>query len=160
MTGSKNGQNVRLQGIAVSPGIIIGKARLVDRSEQKIVYQYLVNENDLTREVERFKNALQATREQITTIKNKMPEQLKQHAFILDTHQMIIDDSMVSDATVKTILEEKINAEWALKKSVQKINKIFSEIEDEYIKGRATDVENVAERILRNLAERIRRACL
>jgi phosphoenolpyruvate-protein phosphotransferase (PTS system enzyme I) len=152
MTGNKNGQNVRLQGIAVSPGIIIGKARLIDRSEQKIVYQYLVNENDLAREVERFKNALQATREQIISIKNKMPEQLKQHTFILDTHMMIIDDSMVSDATVKTILEEKINAEWALKKSVQKINKIFSEIEDEYIKGRATDVENVAERILRNLA--------
>jgi len=152
MTENKNGQNVRLQGIAVSPGIIIGKARLVDRSEQKIVYQYLVNESDLAREVERFNNALQVTREQIAVIKNKMTEQLKQHAFILDTHLMIINDSMVSDATVKTILEEKINAEWALKKSVQKINKIFSEIEDEYIKGRATDVENVAERILRNLA--------
>jgi phosphoenolpyruvate-protein phosphotransferase (PTS system enzyme I) len=152
MTENKCGDNVRLQGIAVSPGIIIGKARLIDRSEQKIVYKYLVNENDLAREVERFQNALQATREQITTIKNKMPEQLKQHAFILDTHLMIIDDSMVSDATVKNILEEKINAEWALKKSIQKINKIFSEIEDEYIKGRVTDVENVAERILRNLA--------
>jgi phosphoenolpyruvate-protein phosphotransferase (PTS system enzyme I) len=152
MTDNKCGENVRLQGIAVSPGIIIGKARLIDRSEQKIVYQYLVSENDLEREVERFKKALAVTKEQITAIKNNMPEQLKQHAFILDTHLMIIDDSMISDTTVKNIVEEKINAEWALKKSVQKINKIFSEIEDEYIRGRVNDVENVAERILRNLA--------
>jgi phosphoenolpyruvate-protein phosphotransferase (PTS system enzyme I) len=152
MTENKNGDNVRLQGIAVSPGIIIGKARLIDRSEQKIVHQYLVNDNDLAREVERFKNALQVTKEQITSIKSNMPEQLKQHAFILDTHLMIIDDSMVTDATIKTIQEDKINAEWALKKSVQKLNKIFSEIDDEYIRGRITDVENIAERILRNLA--------
>jgi len=152
MTNNKNGQNVRLQGIAVSPGIIIGKARLVDRSKQKIVYQYIVNENDLNREVERFRNALQATRDQIAAVKNTMPEQLKQHAFILEAHLMILDDSMVADSTVKAIMEEKINAEWALKKSVQKVNKIFNEIDDEYIRERFSDVENVAERILRNLA--------
>jgi phosphoenolpyruvate-protein phosphotransferase (PTS system enzyme I) len=144
--------NIRLQGIAVSPGIIIGKARLVDRSKQKIVYQYLINEAELTHEVERFRNALSVTKEQITSIKNNMPDQLKHHAFILDTHLLILDDSMVSEATVKTIMEEKINAEWALKKSVQKINKIFKEIDDEYIRERFSDVENVAERILRNLA--------
>jgi len=152
MTNNRNGQNIRLQGIAVSPGIIIGKARIVDRSKQKIVYQYIVNANDLNREVERFKDAIQATRDQITAVKNNMPEQLKQHAFILEAHLMILDDNMVTDATVKNIFEEKINAEWALKKSVQKINKVFNEIDDEYIRERFSDVENVAERILRNLA--------
>ncbi len=152
MTNNKNGRNIRLQGIAVSPGIIIGKARLVDRSKQKIVYQYIVNAKDLDREVERFKNALQATREQISAVKSNMPEQLKQHAFILEAHLMILDDSMISDATIKAIVEEKINAEWALKKSVQKVSKIFNEVADEYIRERFSDVENVAERILRNLA--------
>jgi len=152
MTNNKNGRNIRLQGIAVSPGIIIGKARLVDRSKQKIVYQYIVNAKDLDREVERFTNALQATREQISAVKSNMPEQLKQHAFILEAHLMILDDSMISDATVKAIVEEKINAEWALKKSVQKVSKIFNEVADEYIRERFSDVENVAERILRNLA--------
>jgi len=152
MTDNQRAENIKLQGIAVSPGIIIGKARLVDRSKQKIVYQYLIDEKDLNREVERFRNALLVTKQQIAAVKNNMPEQLKQHAFILDTHLMILDDSMVSEATTKTIVEEKINAEWALKKSVQKINKIFSEIEDEYLRDRSNDVENVAERILRNLA--------
>jgi len=152
MTNNNCADNRRLQGIAVSSGIIIGKARLVDRSKQKIVYQSLINEKDIAREVERFRNALLVTKQQITSVKNNMPDLLKQHAFILDTHLMILDDSMVSEATTKTIVEEKINAEWALKKSVQKINKIFSEIEDEYLRDRSNDVENIAERILRNLA--------
>jgi len=155
MTNNKNGKNIRLQGIAVSPGIIIGKARLVDRSKQKIVYQYIVNEKDLNREVERFKNALQVTKDQISAVKNNLPEQLKQHAFILEAHLMILDDNMVMDATIKAIMEEKINAEWALKKSVQKVSKIFNEVADEYIRERFSDVENVAERILRNLAGKV-----
>ena len=50
-------ENIKLTGIAVSPGIVIGKARLVDRSKQKIIYQYLINENEIQREVERFQKA-------------------------------------------------------------------------------------------------------
>jgi phosphoenolpyruvate-protein phosphotransferase (PTS system enzyme I) len=144
----------KLRGIAVSPGIIIGKARLVDRSRVKILYQYLVNEQQASREVDRFKEALHAAKEQIVAVKNKMPEQLRQHAFILDTHLMIMDDSMFSKATIQTIQREKINAEWALKKSVQNIERLFTQIEDHYIKERIVDVQYVAERVLRNLVGR------
>ncbi len=152
MTDLINIKNTRLQGIAVSQGIIIGRARLIDRSKQKIVYQYLINEKEIDREVERFKEALKLTKEQIIDLKNRMSDKIKEHSFILDAHLMIVDDSMVSDATFKTIMEEKINAEWALKKSVQKIRQLFEEIDYEYIRNRINDVENLAERILRNLA--------
>jgi phosphotransferase system enzyme I (PtsI) len=152
MTESRVGRGKKLKGIAVSPGIIVGKARLVDRSRVKILYQYLIGEQQLKREVERFKEALEAAKQQIGDLKNKMPDQIKRHAFILDTHLMILEDSMFSTATINAILEEKINAEWALKKSVQNIGKVFAQIEDAYIKERMTDVEYVAERVLRNLA--------
>ena len=141
-----------IKGIAVSPGIIIGKVRLVDRSKQKIIYQYLINEKEINREVDRFKDALDFTKSQIIALKNGMSDQIKEHSFILDAHLMIVDDNMISDATINTILEEKINAEWALKKSVQKIRQLFEEIDYEYIRDRINDVENVAERILRNLS--------
>jgi phosphotransferase system enzyme I (PtsI) len=141
-----------LRGIAVSPGIIIGKARLVDRSKVKIFYQYLVNNDQLNREVERFKDAVHATETQLNSLKNGMPEQLKGHAFILDSHLMILKDSMLYDSTVKRILDEKINAEWALKKSLEDIREIFDQVDDEYISNRINDVENVTEKILRNLS--------
>lgn len=152
MTEQLTTENVYLSGIAVSPGIVIGKARLVDRSKQKIIYQYLINESEINREVERFKKALALTKEQILSLKNHMSDRIKEHSFILDSHLMIVDDNMISDATIEIILEERINAEWALKKSVQKIRQIFDQIDYEYIRDRINDVENVVERILRNLS--------
>lgn len=142
----------KLKGIGVSPGIIIGKARLLDRSRVKIFYQYLLSDEQVNSEEKRFREALDTTREQIITLKNKIPDQVKKHAFILDTYLMVMNDSMFYDSTIDTIVNEKINAEWALKKSVQKIRQIFEQIEDEYIRERINDVEDVAERILRNLA--------
>lgn len=142
----------KLKGIAVSPGIIIGKAHLIDRSRVKILYQYLISDQQVNKEVERFKDALGAAKDQITHLKNRMPEQIKKHSFILDSHLMIMDDSMFFNATINSILSEKINAEWALKKSVQSIENLFSQIDDPYIKERIVDVEYVAERVLRNLA--------
>ena len=121
----------KLNGIAVSPGITIGKSRFIDRSRAKIFYQYLINDEQVDGEVERFKEALNLTKEQIITLKNSMPDQIKKHAFILDAHVMILDDSMFSDSTVSTILNEKINAEWALKRSTQNIRQLFDQIEDE-----------------------------
>lgn len=152
MTGRRLEKGNNLQGIAVSPGIIIGKVRLVDRSRVKILYQYLISDEQVSREVRRFKKALNATRKQILSYKKKMPEQIKEHAFILDTQLMIMDDAKLSESTVDTITTEKMNAEWALKKSVQEIRQLFEQMDNGYIKERISDVEYVAERILRNLS--------
>ncbi len=141
-----------LRGIAVSPGIIIGKAHLVDRSKVKILYQYLVDGEQLKREVDRFNQALKLTEAQLIKVKNGMPEQVKEHAFILDSHLMILKDKKLSDSTIEKILEDRINAEWAVKRSLEEIRQVFEQIEDAYISSRFSDVEYVTERIIRNLS--------
>ena len=153
MTKQEPGQQKTLKGIAASPGIIIGKAHLVDRSKVKILYQYLIDERELEKEVERFREALRITEDQLIKVKNQMPDQVKEHAFILDSHLMILKDRKVTDYTIERILDEKINAEWALKKSIEEIKEIFEQIDDDYISSRINDVELVADRILRNLSE-------
>jgi phosphotransferase system enzyme I (PtsI) len=152
MTSPRSEKGNTLKGIAVSPGIIIGKVRLVDRSRVKILYQYLISNEQVSREVKRFKKALSSTRKQILSLKKKMPEQIKEHAFILDTQLMIMDDPKISESTVDTIRSEKMNAEWALKNSVQEIRQLFEKMANGYIQERIHDVEYVAERILRNLS--------
>ena len=114
-----------LKGIAVYPGIVIGKAHLVDRSKVKILYQYLVNTEHLNDEVERFEEALRVVEKEMLSLKNGMAEKLDDLGFILDSHLMILKDSMLRDSTIRTILDEKINAEWALKKSLDKIREVF-----------------------------------
>lgn len=146
------GEQKRLRGIAVSPGIIIGKAHLVYRSRVKILYQYLIRDEQLNKEVKRFEKALSITEKQILNLKNRMPDQVKEHSFILDSCSMILKDSMLTDSTIQRILNDKINAEWALQKSVEDISQVFDQIDDDYIKSRINDVENVTERVLRNLS--------
>jgi len=141
-----------LRGIPVYPGIVIGKARLVDRSRVKIMYQYLMDDDRVHHEAERFERAVRTVEKQLLAIKNGVPGKVKDHSFILDSHLLILKDSMLYQSTMDRILGEKINAEWALKKSLEELTEIFSEIEDEYISNRIGDVENVTERILRTLA--------
>ena len=152
MTDNRGASPKELRGIGVSPGIIIGKAHLVDRPRVKIQYQYIIDDKKLGVEVDRFKEALLITEEQLANLKNRMPDHVKEHAFILDSHLMILKDTMLTDATVQKIQTQKINAEWALKKSLQEISQIFDQIDDEYISSRINDVENVVDRILRNLS--------
>ena len=147
VAGQKN-----MKGVAVSSGIIIGKAHLVDRTKTKILYKYLINDEEVNSEVERFENALLTTEQQLVRLKNGMSEHVKEHSFILDSHLMILKDLMLKDSTIKRILDEKINVEWALKKSLVAIRQNFEQIDDDYISNRINDVEYVTERIFRNLS--------
>jgi len=150
--GQNESQKKVLQGIPVSAGIVIGKAHLVDRSRVKIYYHYLVDEAQVKKELDRLLEAIRKTEEQLINLRNRMPDHIKQHGFIIDSHLMILHDGMLTDAAQERILNEKINAEWAVSKSLNNIRKMFGEIDDEYIRTRLLDVENVTERILRNLS--------
>ena len=152
MTGDSRAKTKTLHGVPVHAGIVIGKAHLVDRPRAKILYQYIVDDGQVEKEIERFKDAVKTVEDQLIAVKNGMPEKVKDHSFILDSHLMMLKDSMFRDATIKKIHNEKINAEWAVKKSLQEIREVFGQIEDDYIRNRISDVENVTERILRTLS--------
>jgi len=152
MTKRQNKNQLKLTGIAVSSGIAIGKVRVIERTKARITYQYLINNDQIKQNVQRFKDALNTTENQLITLKNHMPDIIKEHGFIIDSHLMILKDSMLTESTINRILDEKIGAEWALKQSLEEIRQIFNQIEDEYISSRINDVENVTERILWNLS--------
>jgi phosphotransferase system enzyme I (PtsI) len=65
---------------------------------------------------------------------------------------MILRDRLLYDETLRLIREEKLNAQWALTRSLLKAHEIFRGLEDEYIQSRVADVDAVGERVLRNLA--------
>lgn len=143
-----------LKGIAVSPGIAIGKALHIDRSKIRVVYEYLMSDEQVAAEIVRFKGAVEQARLDLLAIKKEIPEELKEHCSIIGSHLLILKDKMLYDQTLQIIAEEKINAEWALKKSLKKTQAVFERIKDEYIRGRFHDVEFVTERLLRVLTGR------
>jgi phosphotransferase system enzyme I (PtsI) len=140
-----------MKGFPVSPGIVIGRAHHLDRSKTQIFHRKLLNRKEVDGEIDRFKHAVDMAKEQIRTFRSNIPEQVEGYAFVLDTHSMILEDSLLFDSTLKRIQKEKINAGWALERSVNKIHRLFKEVEDDYIGRRMDDVDSVSERVLRNL---------
>jgi phosphotransferase system enzyme I (PtsI) len=143
--------NKFLHGIAASPGIVVGKAFLVDRSKVRLP-QKKIDGSRVEEEVERFQKAIQQSRKQLREIKERILDpQVRHHAFILDVHLMILDDEMLIRDTVETIRKKKVNAEWALDLTLERLDAAFHAIEDEYLKERRNDLQYVSTRIFRNL---------
>ena len=140
-----------LRGIGGSPGICIGKAYLVDREGVDVVQRYAVDGKDLAKEKKRFKAAVQKAKEELHHIIKSTPEEFQQHADILETHVVLLKDKMLYARAIEIIENEKINAEWALKKSVSGLKRMFRDMTDPYLRQRAEDIVHVSDRILRNL---------
>jgi len=140
-----------LKGIGVAPGIAIGKAYRVDRNKVSLVYYYLPSPAQTKREKDRFDAAVDRAEADLKEIRAKMAGEFPEHVHIIDTHIHILRDKMLYDETIRIIEEQQINAEWALRQSLENAQHIFAKIDDEYIRSRFSDVDFVAERVLENL---------
>ncbi len=132
----------------------MGRALHIDRSKIKVVYEHLTGDEQVAAERMRFEQAVEQARLDFLAVKKEIPEELKEHCSIIDSHLLILKDKMLHDQTLQIIAEERINAEWALKKSLKKSQAIFERIKDEYIRNRFHDVEFVTETLLRVLTGR------
>jgi phosphotransferase system enzyme I (PtsI) len=143
--------NKFIQGIGASPGIIIGKAYLIERFKVRLP-QKRIDPEQVEEEVNRFLNAIQESKNQLTEIKEKILDtEVRKHSFILEVYLMILDDEMLLQDTADTIRKKKVNAEWALDFTLEKLDTAFKAIEDEYLRERRSDLHYVAARIFRNL---------
>jgi phosphotransferase system enzyme I (PtsI) len=143
--------NKFIQGIGASPGILIGKAYLIERSKVRLP-QKRIQPDQVEEEVKRFLKAILESRDQLTEIKEKILDpEVRRHSFILDVHLMILDDKMLIQDAVDTIRKRKVNAEWALDLTLEKLDMVFNTIDDEYLRERRSDLHYVSTRVFRNL---------
>ena len=146
--------NKSIHGIGASPGIITGRAFLLERFKVRLP-QKRINPSQVDKEVERFHRAIEMSRDQLLEVKEKILDpEVRQHTFILDVHLMILDDEMLIQNTVENIRRRKINSEWALDLTLGKLDAAFKAIEDEYLRERRSDLHYVSSRVFRNLMGR------
>lgn len=150
----ENGQNQHaklFKGIGASPGVVIGRAYLLDR-RKVVVAGMRIEDVSVKEEITRFKRAVDLSKDQLIGLRKRLGKDIgRSHLYILDTHIMLLEDKMLLDGTMKRIKEGRINAEAALKETIESIGRKFDAIEDEYLRERKHDVEQVGERILRSL---------
>jgi phosphoenolpyruvate-protein phosphotransferase (PTS system enzyme I) len=141
-----------LKGIGVSPGIVIGKAHLFDRFDARVSFYRLRDKDLVSEETKRFRAALKESEKQLLEIRNKLRELAgREPLYIIDVHLLILRDKMFVNHTVQYIKDLCINAEWAIKMTIDRYRDIFEKVEDEYLKGRISDIRYVGQMITRNL---------
>ncbi len=140
-----------LHGKGVSSGIAIGRAFVIKR-ERISVPEYAVPKELVEEEVARFLAAVASTRAELSEIRNHIPADAPlEAASFIDTHLLILSDTMVSEAPIDDIREQQWNAEFALKTQSDRLIAVFEAMEDPYLRNKKIDVAQVVERVLRNL---------
>jgi phosphotransferase system enzyme I (PtsI) len=138
---------IALSGLAVSRGIAIGKARVLQHGQLDIA-EYVLPPQHIDSEIARFNQALETAREQLRIIRNQIPKQTPQDiAAFIDTHLLMLQDEALSSAPVALIRHHRCNAEWALKLQQDALVQVFDAMEDPYLRTRRDDVEHVVRRV-------------
>jgi len=141
----------RFHSAATSPGIAIGHAhRVLNRGTPSL--RTWIKDLDVDLEVGRFRNAIQSSKEQLDKIQAKMcrfqgQDQIK----IIESYRLFLQDDMLVATTIDHIIKYKINAEWALDKTLAHLKLSFINVDEEFFKERQQDIDYVGRRVMDNL---------
>ena len=139
-------------GLPVSRGVAIGRAVLVASSRVDVAH-YFIDDERVESEVLRLRSARDAVANELTTLQRDLPpEAPAELSALLDVHLMLLHDDTLIGATKQWIHERHYNAEWALSAQLEVLARQFDEMEDEYLRERKADLEQVVERMLRAMA--------
>ena len=140
--------SIQVFGLPVSRGVAIGRAVLVASSRVDVAHYY-VEAGMIESEVQRLRAARDLVVEELTALKGDVPEDAHDELVaLLDVHLMLLQDETLADATRQWIVERHYNAEWALSSQLEVIARQFDEMEDEYLRDRKADLEQVVERVI------------
>ncbi|EFU84561.1 phosphoenolpyruvate-protein phosphotransferase [Staphylococcus lugdunensis M23590] len=138
-----------INGIAASDGVAIAKAYLLVEPDLSFTNEKIT---DIDAEINKFKNAVEASKIELTKIRNNAEKQLgADKAAIFDAHLLVLDDPELIQPIEDKISNEKVNAPQALNEVTSQFITIFESMDNEYMKERAADIRDVSKRLLAHI---------
>lgn len=142
---------ITLEGKSVYGGIAIGKIAFYKRNEITIKRCHV---EDTKREVKRFEEAKVKASQELQELHDKAVEDVGEaNAMIFEIHQMMLEDLDYVESIVNIITTQEVNTEYAIGTTADNFAAMFQAMDDAYMQGRAADVRDVSERLLRVLSE-------
>jgi len=142
---------LRCKGLGVSDGVELGRVLRFQEGTRE-VYRAEIAEADLERERRRFRAAVRLSRRQLEAIKDRAEKEFgRGHAYIFDAHLLFLQDAKLTRDVEDFIVKERSNAEWAAKVVGDGLLSMYTQINDEYLRERGSDIEDVIQRLLANL---------
>ncbi|MFA7677408.1 MAG: phosphoenolpyruvate--protein phosphotransferase [Candidatus Omnitrophota bacterium] len=140
---------IKLKGIAVSSGIGIGKALLLSKDDISIPHQK-ISHSEISREIYRLEEALIETRREISDLQSKISKEIGfDHGRIFEAHFLVLEDRVLIEDVIKQIKNKLVNVEYAFSQSVKKYIGTLLKLNDEYLRERVVDIEDISRRVLR-----------
>jgi len=142
---------IKLKGIAAASGISIGVAHKIGR-EEYIVPEHSITDAEIPLQIQIFEEALIKTRREIIELQKRISSEMGQdEAQIFDAHLLVLEDRMLIEEVISRLKKDRLNVAFIFQEVLKKYVSVFSKIEDEYLKERIADINDVGKRILRNL---------
>ena len=144
----------KLKGIAVSSGVCIGKAYCMGREDFPIPKRKITHDQ-ISREIYRLEEALIETRREVSALQRGIAAVLDfDHAKIFEAHLLVLEDRVLIEDVIQQIKDKKVNAEYAFSQSIKKYVDTLLKLDDEYLRERVIDIEDVARRVLRKFLKK------
>lgn len=144
---------VMISGILASPGIAFGKALLL-KEEDIIIQRKKITVDLVNKEVERFITGRAKAAAQLAAIKTTTSNTLgEEQAAIFDGHLMLLEDHELEQDILAMIKEDLSSAEYAVYSVIETQAQALEELDDEYLKERASDFRDICKRLLRNILD-------
>ncbi|MFO1218168.1 MAG: phosphoenolpyruvate--protein phosphotransferase [Burkholderiaceae bacterium] len=145
--------SIQVFGLPVSRGVAIGRAVLVASSRVDVAH-YFIDEPRVAHEIDRLRHARDVVAAELALLKRELPaEAPAELPALLDVHLMLLHDEALTSATKHWIAARHYNAEWALSAQLEVMARQFDEMDDEYLRERKADLEQVVERLLRAMSK-------
>src|SRR5918996_3512631 len=142
----------RLKGIGVSAGLAVGPALVAIQRTQ--VIRFPIAPDRVARELSALERARVRSHEQVEQIRRRILD-LKggDLAAIFDAQLLMLDDPMLVGRAATIVCEERVNAEWAVQRTLDEIAAVFNDVDDPYLRERKGDLHDVAGRLRMNLRD-------
>jgi len=142
---------IKLKGIAAASGISIGPAYKIGK-EEFVIPKETIREEDIPIQIQLFEESLIKTRREIIELQKKIGAEMGQdEAQIFDAHLLVLEDRMLIEEVILRLKKDKVCVAYIFSEVLKKYIDVFSKIEDEYLKERTADINDVGRRILRHL---------
>jgi phosphotransferase system enzyme I (PtsI) len=154
--GAPPGPMQKLQGIAVSPGIAIGEAMVMDNEGFRIPRRF-VSRDTVDDELERLDKAIRAAAAEIAGYRDAVAQELgEQLAAIFDAHVLMLQDARLRSELEEMIRDRHYSPEYAVSRTLRRYAQVFQRLESAHLAERAADIFDIEKRLLRHLLGRRR----
>ncbi|MCS6884026.1 MAG: phosphoenolpyruvate--protein phosphotransferase [Acidobacteriota bacterium] len=148
----KAASEIVIRGQSASPGIAFGTVVRPEDARLQFNFSHIAAD-EVPAELKRLYKGLAKARRQLNILKERMAKELGQeHAYILDAQILMLQDSSLFESVERIISEKLVNAEWAIKLAIEPFLAAYASISDGYLRERGSDIEDVANRLMRVIA--------